>query len=172
MIIVDRQFFSGLYLAKGEPDVIDGVKTMHVEPPIYTVDNYKGNKVFIVKAYRSKLELSDTVSHIDNDGKITVLPIESCDVSTFTTDDRLPQIYMAIATGDLSIFPRTTRELVQSDLARGVPIDEIIDNRGGIMGDFIGDTIEEAREFLPDLFEIIDANIALQETLNENDFPS
>ena len=151
MIILNLDFFDGLYLV-AQPDVIDGTRCLHVEPPLFPSVEYNGRTVYVVKAWRSKQLLDDDPS----------LPIETCDASLFSSD-QLKDIWVAIESEDLSRFAPSAQYLISQDIAAGLDAETITLMRGGIVGDFIGFTVEEARQFKPDLFVLIDAAVAAQQ---------
>ena len=161
MKIIDRDFFDGLYLTT-QPDMVDGTRCMHVEPPLFPPVEYEGRTVYVVRAWRSKQLLDDTVSQKNEDGSFTALPVESCDASSFTAD-QLKDIWDAIESGDLSSLAPSAPFLIAQDKALGLDTETIMQRRGGIIGDFIGFTVEEARQFKSDLFALIDAAVAAQQ---------
>lgn len=161
MIINNRDFFDGIYLTT-QPDVVDGTRCMHPEPPLFPPVEYEGRKVYVVRVWRSKQLLDDTVSQKNEDGSFTAMPVESCDASSFTAD-KLKDIWDAIESNDLSRFAPSAQYLIAQDIAAGLDAEAITLLRGGIIGDFVGFTIEEARIFKPDLFELIDAAILAQQ---------
>ena len=161
MIINNRDFFDGLYLTP-QPDVVDGTRCMHVEPPLFPPVEYEGRKVYVVRVWRSKQLLDDTVSQKNEDGSFTAIPVESCDVSSFTAD-KLKNIWDIIESDDLSSLAPSAQFLIAQDKALGFDTETIMQRRGGLIGDFIGFTIEEARQFKPDLFSLIDAAVAAQQ---------
>ena len=161
MIINNRDFFDALYLTT-QPDVIDGTRCMHVEPPLFPAVEYEGKTVYVVRAWRSKQILDDTVSQKNEDGSFTALPVESCDASSFTAD-KLKDIWSAIESNDLSSLAPSAQFLIAQDKELGFDTETIMQRRGGLIGDFIGFTVEEARQFKPDLFALIDAAILAQQ---------
>lgn len=152
MNIIDREFFDGYYLTT-DPTIIDGSKCLHVEPPLFPPVEYEGKTVYVVRAWRSK-QLLDDNPH---------LPIETCDVS-LTAADKLIDIWINIGNGDLSKFSPSAQRLISYDLSNGLAPEEITNLRGGILGDFIGFTIEEARAFKPELFVLIDVEVDTSES--------
>ena len=152
MIINNRDFFDGLYLTT-QPDVVDGTRCMHVEPPLFTPVEYDWRTVYVVRAWRSKQLLDDDPA----------LPIETCDASLFSAD-QLKDIWDAIESDDLSSLAPSAQSLVAQDKLLGFDTETIMQRRGGLIGDFIGFTIEEARQFKPDLFSLIDAAVAAQQS--------
>ena len=153
MKIINRDFFDGLYLT-AQPDVVDGTRCMHVEPPLFPPVEYEGKAVYVVRVWRSKQLLDDDQA----------LPIETCDASLFSAD-QLKDIWDAIESGDLSSLALSAQFLIAQDIAAGLDTETIMHRRGGLIGDFIGFTVEEARQFKPDLFALIDAAILAQQAM-------
>lgn len=144
MIINNRDFFDGIYLTT-QPDVVDGTRCMHVEPPLFPAVEYEGRTVYVVRAWRSKQLLDDDPA----------LPIETCDSSLFSAD-QLKEVWSAIESNDLSRFSPSAQYLISQDIAAGLDAETITLMRGGIIGDFVGFTIEEAKQFKPELFALIE----------------
>lgn len=153
MIINNRDFFDGIYLTT-QPDVVDGTRCMHPEPPLFPPVEYEGRKVYVVRVWRSKQLLDDDPA----------LPIETCDSSLFSAD-QLKEIWSAIESNDLSSLAPSAQFLIAQDIAAGLDTETIMQRRGGLIGDFIGFTVEEARQFKPDLFALIDAAILAQQAM-------
>lgn len=153
MIINNRDFFDALYLTT-QPDVVDGTRCMHPEPPLFPPVEYEGRKVYVVRAWRSKQLLDDDPA----------LPIETCDSSLFSAD-QLKDIWDTIESGDLSSLAPSAQFLIAQDKELGFDTETIMQRRGGLIGDFIGFTVEEARQFKPDLFALIDAAILAQQAM-------
>lgn len=153
MIINNRDFFDGIYLTT-QPDVVDGTRCMHPEPPLFPPVEYEGRKVYVVRAWRSKQLLDDDPA----------LPIETCDSSLFSAD-QLKDIWDTIESGDLSSLAPSAQFLIAQDKELGLDTETIMHRRGGLIGDFIGFTVEEARQFKPDLFALIDAAILAQQAM-------
>lgn len=151
MIINNRDFFDGIYLT-AQPDVVDGTRCMHVEPPLFPAVEYEGRTVYVVRAWRSKQLLDDDPA----------LPTETCDASAFSAD-QLKDIWDTIESDDLSSLAPSAQFLIAQDKALGLDTETIMQRRGGIIGDFVGFTVEEARQFKPDLFALIDAAILAQQ---------
>lgn len=144
MKINNRDFFDGLYLTT-QPDVVDGTRCMHVEPPLFPAVEYEGRTVYVVRAWRSKQLLDDDPA----------LPIETCDANLFSAD-QLKEVWSAIESNDLSRFSPSAQYLISQDIAAGLDAETITLMRGGIIGDFVGFTIEEAKQFKPELFALIE----------------
>lgn len=144
MRILNLDFFDGLYLTT-QPDMIDGARCLHIEPPLFPPIEYEGKMVYVVKAWRSKQLLDDDPS----------LPIETCDASLFSSD-QLKDIWAAIESEDLSRFSPSAQYLISQDIAAGLDAETITLMRGGIIGDFVGFTIEEVKQFKPELFALIE----------------